>query len=333
MSYDRSHWNKTRWDGSAAGHYESFFQRANHPTEPRAFWIRYTIFQPSPEDSREALGELWAIYFDGAKGQITAVRQTCPLASCTFDRTQLGARILGAELNPHRLDGGAELNGHRIDWALDYTSPARALCLFSEALYDKPFPKAKALVGSPLAAYTGTLKVDGESISIDGWVGSQNHNWGSKHTDAYAWGQVAGFDDAPDVFLELSTARLKLGPIWTPPFTPVVLRVGSEELALNGLLRALRNNGDYDYFSWRFDARGKGGVRVFGTIEAPRSAFVGLTYLNPPGGSKTCLNSKIASCELTLERKGQAPRQMRTQSRAAFEILTDLADHGVPVVV
>ena len=24
----------------ATGHYESFFQRANHPTEPRAFWIR-----------------------------------------------------------------------------------------------------------------------------------------------------------------------------------------------------------------------------------------------------------------------------------------------------
>ena len=31
----------------ATGHYESFFQRANHPTEPRAFWIRYTVFSPS----------------------------------------------------------------------------------------------------------------------------------------------------------------------------------------------------------------------------------------------------------------------------------------------
>ena len=26
--------------GQTAGHYESYFQRANHPTLPRAFWIR-----------------------------------------------------------------------------------------------------------------------------------------------------------------------------------------------------------------------------------------------------------------------------------------------------
>jgi hypothetical protein len=44
-------------------------------------------------------------------------------------------------------------------------------------------------------------------------VGSQNHNWGSRHTDHYAWGQVAGFDDDPDAFLELSTARVRVGPL------------------------------------------------------------------------------------------------------------------------
>jgi hypothetical protein len=49
------------------------------------------------------------------------------------------------------------------------------------------------------------------------WVGSQNHNWGSKHTDRYSWGQVAGFDAHPESFLEVATARLKLGPLWTPP--------------------------------------------------------------------------------------------------------------------
>ena len=28
------------------GHYESYFQRANHPSKPLAFWIRYTLFSP-----------------------------------------------------------------------------------------------------------------------------------------------------------------------------------------------------------------------------------------------------------------------------------------------
>jgi hypothetical protein len=39
--------NWTRYQpGQSAGHYESFFQRANHPIRPMAFWIRYTIFSP-----------------------------------------------------------------------------------------------------------------------------------------------------------------------------------------------------------------------------------------------------------------------------------------------
>lgn len=38
--------NFTRYRHQQIGHYESFFQRANHPTRPLAFWIRYTIFSP-----------------------------------------------------------------------------------------------------------------------------------------------------------------------------------------------------------------------------------------------------------------------------------------------
>ena len=74
-------------------------------------------------------------------------------------------------------------------------------------------------------------------------------------------------------------------------------------------------------------------MRIYGQIEAPASAFVGLCYDNPSGGHKTCLNTKLAACQLTLERPGQPSRTFTTQHRAAFEILTDDQDHGVPVVV
>ena len=67
-------------------------------------------------------------------------------------------------------------------------------------------------------------------------------------------------------------------------------------------------------------------------IRAPKSAFVGLTYDNPPGGSKTCLNCKLASADITVERPGRPDRNLLTRHRAAFEILTDRSDHGVPVV-
>jgi hypothetical protein len=287
------------------------------------------VFSPKGRPS-DALGELWAIYFDLTKDRIVAVRETTPIADCSFSRTGLDARIAAATLDSESLQGSASCEGHRIGWGLRYTSPDDPLLLFDEPLYEKGFPKAKALVGSPHAMYTGSLDVDGERVDINGWVGSQNHNWGSKHTDAYAWGQVAGFDDAPHVFLECSTARVKVGPLWSPRFTLVVLRVGNETFSLNTLGQALRGRGSYEFFTWQFGSS-YAGVRIHGRIEAPRAAFVGLTYLNPPGGSKTCLNSKVARCEVTLERGGEA-QTFTTKTRAAFEILTDDSTHGVPVL-
>ncbi|MBL8057544.1 MAG: hypothetical protein JNK29_12630, partial [Anaerolineales bacterium] len=172
--------------------------------------------------------------------------------------------------------------------------------------------------------------VDGAPLAVDGWLGSQNHNWGSQHTDEYAWGQVAGFDDAPEAFLEIITARTRIGPWFTPWLTLLVLRLGDEEVALNGLLQSARAAGRFRFFVWDF-ASAASGVRISGRIEAPAAAFVGLRYANPPGGHKTCLNTKLAACALTLERRGAPPLRLTTRHRAAFEILTDHADHGVAI--
>lgn len=328
---ERREWNGARWTaGDPRGHYESWFQRANHPTRPRAFWIRYTIFSPKGRPT-DAIGELWAVAFDGETRRIVAVKEEHPIRACTFEKSELSARVQDATLDSERLRGAAACDGHRIGWDLSYTSPEPPLLFLDRALYGAPLPKAKALVGSPLAAYTGTLKVDDEAWEIDGWVGSQNHNWGEKHTDRYAWGQVAGFDDAPDAFLEVATAQIKLGPIMSPPMTVLVLRLDGEELAFNTIGKALRAKGEYDFFQWRFET-GDDALRVSGIISAASRDFVGLPYYNPPGGTKTCLNSKIARCDVTVRRRGRPPVSLSTRSRAAFELLTDATDHGVRVL-
>ncbi len=328
---ERSAANGVRWlAGDPKGHYESWFCRANHPSRPLAFWIRYTIFAPKGRP-KDAIGELWAVWFDGEARSITAVKEEHPIRACTFAKSELATRIAASSLDGSSLRGSASSGGHTLEWSLRYTSPAPPLYLLDRGLYAAPFPKAKALVGSPFASYGGTLRVDGEEHAIDGWVGSQNHNWGEKHTDRYAWGQVAGFDDAPDAFLEVGTAQVKLGPVTTPPLTVLVLRLGDEELAFNTIGRAARASGEYDWFQWRFRA-GDERTRIEGTIAAAASDFVGLPYMNPPGGTKTCLNSKIARCDLTVRRDGRLVRTLSTRYRAAFEILTDDDEHGVPVL-
>jgi hypothetical protein len=328
----RAAWNGCRFvAGTPLGHYESWFQRANHPGRPLAFWIRYTIFSPAgrPEDAQ---GELWAIFFDGERGTITAVKEDVPLAACSFATSGIDVRVGSAMLRDGQLEGGARSGDHALSWSLVYSGNESPLLLLPRALYEGSLPKAKALVGTPSALFRGRVVVDGVEIAIENWRGSQNHNWGSRHTDSYAWGQVAGFDDAPDVFLECSTAQLRIGPLWTPRMSLVVLRVGEEEFALNSLVQSLRARGRCEDFDWRIESASEH-ARVSVHIHAPKSAFVGLTYRNPPGGSKTCLNSKLAACELTLETPGCAPRSWTAKHRAAFEILTDRTDHGVPVVV
>lgn len=328
--------NKQIWNGSRfrredpRGFYESYFQRANHPSRLLAFWIRYTVFCPRGRPDK-ACGELWAIYFDGETGRIDAVKEAVPISDCHFSPTQLDVRIGNATLTDRNLHGRAASQSNVLQWTLDYAGEESALLLLPEPFYERRFPKAKALVGTPNAMYTGTLTVNGRTIPIDGWRGSQNHNWGSQHTDRYAWGQVAGFDNAPDAFLECATAQIKLGPVWSPRLTFVVLRDEGQEIALNGMLQAVRASGSYDFFTWTIDTR-NAQVHISGHIHAPASAFVGLRYQNPPGGEKTCLNTKLASAEITIKRPGRPPRTLVTKHRAAFEILTDRTDHGVPIV-
>jgi hypothetical protein len=328
---ERAAWNGARFrEEDVTGHYESWFQRANHPMRPFAFWIRYTIFRPADSPER-AVGELWAIWFDGERGVVRAAKEVVPLAACRFAASGIGVTIGPSRLSDVHLEGSATNERHSLAWSLRYAANEPPLLLLPRDLYERPMPRAKALVGSPNADFTGYLVVDGERIDIEGWRGSQNHNWGSRHTDSYAWGQVAGFDRAPDVFLECSTAQLRIGPFWTPRMSLVVLRAGGEEIAFNTLRQSLRARGRCDDFEWRIDSR-TSRARVQLRIHAPAAAFVGLTYSNPPGGSKTCLNTKLAACELTLEREGHAPMKWATAHRAAFEILTDRNDHGIDVV-
>jgi hypothetical protein len=326
----RDHWNAARYQpGMTAGHYESWFQRANDASGRRAFWIRYTIFAPRgrPDD---AVGELWAIVFDREAARIVAVKQVHPIAACAFARDRLDVAIGAARLDDGVLHGAAAWHGHTIAWDLRYAGGQAPLLFLPERLYAAPVPKAKTLVGRPLARFTGTLTIDGEPLAIDDWVGSQNHNWGRRHTDRYAWGQVAGFDEAPDAFLECSTARIKIGPLMTPRLSPVMLRLGGETLAWNGLARAIRARGHYAPYDWRIETSGTAGDIAI-SIRAAAADFVALRYDNPPGGVKICLNSKIARCELTLRRRGTTT--VLHSSRAAFEILDDTAPPGVQPVV
>jgi hypothetical protein len=331
----RSEANVPRYRGGRRGHYESYFLRANHPTESSGFWLRYTIFAPSGGRSA-ARAEVWAAVFR-ADGTV-AVRTDTALTTSSFvdGGDSLDIRVGNAVMHddPRAGRGSARgavaSEGHEIRWDLAYDGGDEPVLLLPERLYQTRLPRAKALVTVPMAGFDGRLSVDGEPVEVSGWVGSANHNWGSRHTDAYAWGQVAGFDNAPGSFLECSSAHLKIaGPVWAPWLSPMVLRHDGIEYNLTAVSAARRVHASYDTtgadYTWSLRTRtvdDEAQVDLAVDFRAPRSAFVRFDYPNPPGGVKCCQNTKIAECRVRIAKTGQAPIVLQTAHRAAFEILS-----------
>jgi len=312
---------------STKGFYESFFVRANHPTKRQAFWIRYTLFAPKGLPHKR-LGELWGIFFD--QDQIYPFKKELPLENCQFPNKHFYVKVGDSSINSANAVGQID----EFQWDLQYKSEEQPLFLLPLHLYNTPFPKAKSIVSQPLAHFNGRLQIGDRSIDIQDWVGSQNHNWGLEHTNHYAWGQVAGFDNSPTTFLEIITAKVSIGNVNTPFITLLTLRHNGKTYALNNISEWVKNKGSFDYFDWTFECQTKE-VEIKGRIKAKASDFVGLRYLNPPKGHKHCLNSKVASCELQIKETKQVgmPTSLYTANRCAFEILTNdtAAKHGIEI--
>ncbi|MFN8309913.1 MAG: tocopherol cyclase family protein [Chitinophagales bacterium] len=258
------------------------------------------------------------------------MKKEYPLSISSFADSSFQINIGENILNDSLLRGTISSGVNEVKWNLEYRGDEPPLAVLPEQWYKGGFPKAKLVVSLPLAVFNGTINVNGTRLDIQDWCGSQNHNWGPRHTDHYAWGQVAGFDSHPESFFEVATARMKMGQFWTPFLTLMVLRHNGREYRLNTPWPSLLAKAAFGYFHWHFSSKANG-VQIEGTIRAGKEAFSCLNYYNPPGGSKFCLNTKIASCSLKLTYADGTTEVLDTNHRAAFEILTDDASHGLTI--
>jgi hypothetical protein len=86
-------------------------------------------------------------------------------------------KVGNAVLSESKLSGKCSKSNSSIDWNLSYSSRHSPLFLLPVEKYFGDFPKAKSLVGHPLAKYNGVITVNGEEFQIDNWIGSQNHKY------------------------------------------------------------------------------------------------------------------------------------------------------------
>ncbi len=302
---------------SRKGHYESWFIRGNHPTRPLSFWIRYTIFSPIGIPQAATVG-LWAVWYDGETDTLCSAHHEIPYTDSFFGSNSLNLRIGDAVLTSTQASGSIM---ESIAWNMTLTKGSGSLLFLPSLLYKLPVPPAKSLVIDRNVRFRGKFVVSGVTHDIEDWVGTVNHNWGPRHTDEYAWGQVTSFDDAPGAFFECLTARIQLLGVRTPWVTMGLLHLEGKTHRIISLHKGLSGAAPYQIGTWRFVGYGFG-IVVHGEIFAPDNSFMDFKYRNPPGGVKDCHNSGLASATLHVWKFGKK-YVLKSRNQASFEILSD----------
>jgi hypothetical protein len=312
-----------------APYYESRYIRANHPDKPQALWLRETLLLPTAGDP---VAEVWVMVFDPEGQGNRALKQPYSVDAAAYEYDKWTARIGATSIDDRSAQGVVTGGGNSARWDLQITPGSEdSVKLLTDRAYKARIPTAKTTVRHPLAQFDGQVELDDARLVLDGWTGSVNHNWGTRHTPAYAFGQVCGFDDAPDSSLEIVTARAAIGPVLTPAATLFVFRHAGQEFAVRSILGSLQSHGRYRPFSWAFGAR-VGDQMIEGEIIAEPANVIGLTYTDTDGGSKYCYNSAIATCRVQVAGKAFERRELLATRRAMFEILTDRRHDQVPLL-
>jgi hypothetical protein len=354
-------WNATRFDpDSGRGHVESHFLKLNDAEGRRALWLKATILrrqggrrsrpqvsrsEPQASEDHRArsepkaseggplhglgeppVAEAWAIAFDREVGHVAA-KQVVPYASASFSREALAIRVAGVEIAPAGTHGEIAGDGARIEWSLAFAGDAAPFAPLPERLYADGTSNAKIVSPHPDLRFDGHYRVGDRRVDVSGWRGMQGHNWGRRHTHLYAWVHCNVWQAERDLVVEGITARVKLGPVLSPPVTLVIAALEGERHHFSLPSSLLRARGRISSRSWEFRAA-NASARIEGSFSADTSDFVGLHYENPDGAMTYCLNSKIASGRVQLAVAGRPPLEAHTQA-AALEIGTRNPDHGV----
>jgi len=312
-----------------APYYESRYIRANHPGRPQALWLRETLLLPVEGDP---VADVWVMVFDPEGAGNRALKQPYPIDAADYAYDNWTARIGATSIDDNSAQGAVSTGNRLARWDLRISPGSGGeVKLLTDRAYTARIPTAKTTVRHPLAHFDGQVELDDTRVVLDGWTGSVNHNWGTRHTPAYAFGQVCGFDNAPDSSLEIVTARAAIGPVRLPAATLFVFRHAGGEFAVRSVVGSLQTHGRYRPFSWSFGARVRDQM-IEGEIRADPEDVIGLTYTDTDGAAKYCYNSALATCRLQLAGKAFERGELVATRRAMFEILTDTPHDVVPLL-
>ncbi|MEZ4375090.1 MAG: hypothetical protein R3B07_30035 [Polyangiaceae bacterium] len=282
---------------------ESYFAKLNSPDGERALWLKLTASRP--REARETLAEAWAVAFQRGRPP-RAVKRAWRLHEPDLRAAFRGSFQVGfggCQLGTSTLSGALSEVANALSWELRFAPGPLDLPLFPlpAIFYGNALPTGKLVSQHPDLRFGGVYSVGSERVEVNGWRGMLGHNWARRHTPHYAWLHCNQFREetrrAPlDCVLEAVSAPLLFGR----RVGGAVLRFRGQSLTF-GVLDWQRSAEARSPSSWSFCA-GREGATLRVEVQAHEGETAGLRYDNPSGGGVDCLNSKLASVRVVLER-------------------------------
>ena len=192
-------------------------------------------------------------------------------------------------------------------------------------LYRSPLPRTKLEATVPDGQVTGLLEVGDRKVSVSGWRGTVGHNWGSEHADSWVWLHAEGFGGAPEAWLDLVLARIRVGPATSPWTAMGALGLGGTRIVLGGLGRRPKVSASPGLLTADIPSPA---ARLRLSVAAGDDATVAVPYTDPRGTSRTVSHAALASVELSLHRRGGRELSLST-SRGVYEYGTRQEMPGV----
>ena len=296
------------------GGYESWFVSARGPASAGALWIRHTRLRrrQGPESAA-----LWCIVAGPGLGERPVVVKQV-----------FAAFPASAAAGPGQFRGEATMAGHDGRWDLAITGGQPPLRPLRPAvLYRAPLPRTKLEASVPDGLVTGIVEVSGHRVEVDRWRGTVGHNWGTEHADCWVWLHAVGFDAAPQAWLDLVLAKIKVGPARSPWTAMGAFSLNGRLVPLGGLGRRPRVQAGPGRLTAQIPAPR---ARLEVTVTARDDGAVAVAYTDPPGGTRAVSHAALATVELAWRPRGETGFTTST-GHGAYEYGTSQGMPGIPL--
>ncbi|MGH2750496.1 MAG: tocopherol cyclase family protein [Actinomycetota bacterium] len=296
--------NTMRWDRESPGFMEVWYSTINHPDSNGGVWMRYTITAPRTGDP---YCELWGFYFDPENKRTFAGKQRHSTDVLGRERDDGAVVRMGqAWLSESHLEGRVHDDGGRLlEWSFDFEPADLCFHHIPQSLRPRVEQRVSAVCTPNLSVpFTGFIVLDGEELDFERVRGTQGHRWGRAHSQSWAWAHCDSFEGHPDAIFEGVAARARLAGLPVPTMTMTYLRYDGRDIEFNSLKNTLRAKSRYEMPAWAFSAHNDE-FKIVGAARALPERMVQVTYEDPDGSRRFCVNSEIADMGIELFRREQ----------------------------